>query len=975
LKHHGHHGRSGCDIHKPIALKIIATIIAIPLIILAVAEFQGTTIRKAFHNSLDSLFSFPESLFVLMLFVVVTLVIGAYMKPMLCVWKDQSAGRDSTPQCRNLAMHRLNNLDKILTVTIVTGFIIGRLFELHMTKDILDADRRGTYFLGLMQSLANGLFASVLMTMSLSDILFPVKRAILQQGTTVHMKQNSFIRKTFRALFSMLFFLLMQMSLITFDFVMIGHALTKGGPQNLLIEELPDAPASPIGDSTLSMRLRQFLEFRQSLFFEGKRDRIFNPGRYLQNDRIKESMKVLTIRFFLFILLAMRVLALLKIELRNPLLTVASKLNILTRGGTENVENKICGSIKAAENEQIDIVANDEFSDIFNSINILLTKRREEIQLSQDRLRKIIDNAADPILSFDKNGKIFIFNPAAEAYFGRKRDEVSNFVLRNLFTQDEIDKCGCGEDDHAFIDFLIAQENRRRRFTGFGNDRVLNFEANISTTVTPDGPIYTAILRDIDAQIQFEENLKRSKIEAEKANRLKSEFLANMSHELRTPLNAVLGFTQLMVNDKNLTDGQRDKIRIISRSGEHLLGLINDILDISKIEAGKAELHYTVFNLPRFISDIHEMFSLRCEKKGLSFDMELLDDLPEYIEGDLGKLRQILINLVGNAVKFTEEGGITLVAGSEEGKIKLAVTDTGKGIDENEIDLILEPFVQSSTTTNEGGTGLGLAISSRYIRMMGGELKISSTPGSGSTFSFTLDLKLADAPDKTEEETRIITGIAGSRTYKVLIVDDKYNNRLILKQMLERAGFVVQEAEDGRQAISAALEFRPELIFMDIRMPVMDGYEAVAAIRADKRISNSKIFALTASAFKHDEKRITEAGFDGFLAKPFKMSSLFSLISEKAGVIFQYDDSVPNEQITRVEPDFKAAADDIPKDVTDRILSYLEINDFSSVKKLMESTPCTGDAAVFTAEIIKAASDFKEEKIRKMIEAITIARS
>ena len=234
----------------------------------------------------------------------------------------------------------------------------------------------------------------------------------------------------------------------------------------------------------------------------------------------------------------------------------------------------------------------------------------------------------------------------------------------------------------------------------------INFESNVSRSETGRGILYTAIIRDIAGQIEFENHLKKAKDSAENANKMKSEFLANMSHELRTPLNAVLGFTQLLSTDKNLTKGQLDKINTISRSGEHLLALINDILDISKIESGKIEMHDTVFDLNQFITDLKEMFILKCKIRGLTLYVEYAGEIPEYIKGVLGKLRQIMINLIGNAVKFTSEGGISLLVGRRNDKIRFSINDTGKGIPEGDIKKIMQPFMQSSNVDHEGGTEL-----------------------------------------------------------------------------------------------------------------------------------------------------------------------------------------------------------------------------------------------------------------------------
>ena len=409
-------------------------------------------------------------------------------------------------------------------------------------------------------------------------------------------------------------------------------------------------------------------------------------------------------------------------------------------------------------------------------------------------------------------------------------------------------------------------------------------ESHVSRAGSGDEAWTIAILRDIRKQAEFEENLRRARTEAEDASRMKSEFLANMSHELRTPLNAILGFTQLLDDDQNLTAPQKERIRVIMRSGEHLLSLINDILDISKIEAGKMELHPSVFDLWEFQDELRDMFELRCRKKGLSLYFDKGESLPRYVRGDLGKLRQIMVNLLGNAVKFTDEGGVSVFAGlereqhgrergAEGGNVRFAVRDTGRGIPKDEQEAVLKPFIQASTTDHEGGTGLGLAISSRYVAMMGGTFSIESASGEGSVFSFSVPLETTtETPARNEADDSDIR-LAGGREVTALVVDDQVTNRLVLKEMLERVGFSVVEAENGEKAVARAVELRPAIVFMDIKMPVMDGYAAVALLKRDPRTSGAKVFALTASAFVNDEERIATSGFDGFLAKPFKQGS------------------------------------------------------------------------------------------------------
>jgi CheY-like chemotaxis protein len=286
------------------------------------------------------------------------------------------------------------------------------------------------------------------------------------------------------------------------------------------------------------------------------------------------------------------------------------------------------------------------------------------------------------------------------------------------------------------------------------------------------------------------------------------------------------------------------------------------------------------------------MFSLRCKKAGLTLYVELAGELPRAVRGDLGKLRQVMINLVGNAVKFTDEGGIGIIVGPDAGKVRFSVTDSGKGIPSGELELIMQPFTQASTR-QRGRHRPRLAISSRYVQMMGGSLSVQSEFGKGSTFSFAIELPETDEPVPASGEAPVAIALKKGTEVTALIVDDKELNRLVLKEMLGGAGFATIEAENGKVAYELARERKPDLVFMDIKMPVMDGYESMRLIREDEATRGIPVFALTASAFVNDERKILESGFAGFLAKPFKRSALFQLIRDRTGVELEYETVQP----------------------------------------------------------------------------------
>ncbi len=591
---------------------------------------------------------------------------------------------------------------------------------------------------------------------------------------------------------------------------------------------------------------------------------------------------------------------------------------------------------------------------------------------SQQFVQGILDNSPALVYAKYADGRYFLVNPQWRQVTKLYDQEIAGKTDHELFPKDAADAFRA--NDLSVIDSCLPVEAEETLMLEDGLHTYISLKFPIRDS---QGKCYAVcgISTDITDRKRAEEALLEARDAAEAANLAKSEFLSNMSHELRTPLNGVLGYVQILQRDLSMDDTQLQSLNAIESCGNHLLTLINQVLDLSKIESGGLEVDAKPCDLPLLISGVRDIIAPRAEKKGLELLVEVSPEVPRGILTDGPRLRQVLVNLLGNAVKFTRKGSISLrVQELSDQELKFEVEDTGIGVPVEKLDDIFDPFRQAEGGKIEGGTGLGLAISKRLVEALDGRIHVRSEPDRGSCFWFVLpftevhdiDVKeLSEAPLSTRKHVRLAPG----QDITVLIADDRYTNRDILIHLLEPAGFKTVEARNGQETLQILRERRMPLVLMDIRMPIMNGLEATREIRKDPELKATVVIAVTASVFPDFQEHIRAAGCDDFVGKPFRTSEILSKIEHHLGItLIDTDEDAP----AAVNPlDLASLPAELAYKTAERVQEAIDIGDMSRLMAIAESLQVhSTDSHGLAREIRQLANDFDFEELTKLAQAM-----